>query len=75
MNRKEKQARPAIRHAHRRQAGRPNEEAMTLELELIHVVDEAQRLSMAVREPLNGESDAQVEWFDMWSKKMKESGE
>ena len=55
--------------------GLGNEEAMTLELELIHVVDEAQRLSMAVREPLNGESDAQVKWFDMWSNKMKESGE
>lgn len=54
--------------------GLGNEEAMTLELELIHLVDEAQRLSMAVREPLNGGSDAQVEWFDMWDKKMKESG-
>lgn len=55
--------------------GLGNEDAMTLELGLIHVVDEAQRLSMAVREPLNGGSDAQVEWFDMWSKKMKGSGE
>lgn len=50
-----------------------DKEPMTLELQLIHVVDEAQRLSKAVREPLDGGRDTQVEWFDIWGKKMKES--
>jgi Grap2 and cyclin-D-interacting len=50
-----------------------DKEPMTLELELIHLVDEAQSLSKAVREPLDGGRDTQVEWFDMWDQKMKES--
>lgn len=48
------------------------EEPMTLELSLVQLVDEAKTLSGAVRIPLEG-GDDQVEWFDMWSKKMADS--
>jgi hypothetical protein len=49
------------------------EEPMTLELALVQLIDEAQRLSGAVRSPLEGGENGQVEWFDMWSKKMHDS--
>ena len=48
------------------------EEPMTLELSLVQLTDQSKNLSGAVRIPLEGGED-QVEWFDMWSKKMSES--
>jgi Grap2 and cyclin-D-interacting len=49
------------------------EEPMTLELSLVQLVDEAKMLSGAVRLPLDGVGDGQVDWFVMWSKKIAES--
>jgi Grap2 and cyclin-D-interacting len=46
------------------------EDLMKLELSIIEVVNEAQRLARTIRLPLNGVEDGKESWFDTWLEKI-----
>lgn len=46
------------------------EDPMKLELSMVEVVDEAQRLAKTMRLPLNGVEDGKESWFDTWLEKI-----